>query len=105
MWEIYQDIASYLLQATSDNVLGKRKGRSTLRPNVHRTTSQLLHVRGVKGYSSQYFHEFSGFSFHRNFYLCVHSYIILSACLYSYVYSIVHTTIMFRVFKLWYYYI
>ena len=49
VWEVYQDIASYLLQATSENVSGRRKkqfvhGRSA----VQKTTSQLLHVRNVQ---------------------------------------------------------
>lgn len=45
VWEVYQDIASYLLQATSDYVSGRRKKHSALTPPVHKTTSQILHVR------------------------------------------------------------
>ena len=50
VWEVYHDIASYLLQTTSENVVGKTKGRSprkVMAPNsaksgVHRTSSQPL---------------------------------------------------------------
>ena len=42
IWDIYHDVASYLLEATSVNVKGKRRTRKT--QTVHRTTSQLLQV-------------------------------------------------------------
>ena len=51
VWEVYHDIASYLLQTTSDNVVGKKKGRrspqkvmapSSAKGGVHRTSSQPL---------------------------------------------------------------
>lgn len=50
VWEMYQDIASYLLKSTSENVLDRKKRSSTTNQSsvhIHRTTSQLLHVRFV----------------------------------------------------------
>ena len=50
VWEVYHDIASYLLQTTSENVMGNKKGRSprkmmgpsSAKGGVHRTSSQPL---------------------------------------------------------------
>ena len=50
MWEVYHEIASYLLQTTSENVVGNKKGRSprkmiapsSAKSGVHRTISQPL---------------------------------------------------------------
>ena len=49
VWEVYHDIASYLLQSTSENVPGKKHHRHHVHVHkqsspIHRTTSQLLEV-------------------------------------------------------------
>ena len=41
VWEVYHDIASYLLKTTSENVVGRGTPRMNT-PHVHRTTSQLI---------------------------------------------------------------
>ena len=43
MWEVYHDIASYLLQTTSENVVGRRSPRKRSPTRVYRTTSQVIH--------------------------------------------------------------
>jgi hypothetical protein len=48
VWEVYQNIASYLLQATRDNVSARRKRHSTS-PALFKTTSQLLQVSNIVG--------------------------------------------------------
>ena len=45
VWEVYHDIASYLLQTTSENVVGKKRRspqKKTPKEHVYRTTSQLI---------------------------------------------------------------
>ena len=51
VWEVYHDIASYLLQTTSENVVGNKRGRrsprktmvpSSAKSGIHRTSSQPL---------------------------------------------------------------
>ena len=45
MWEVYHDIASYLLQTTSENVVGKKRRspqKKTSKEHVYRTMSQLI---------------------------------------------------------------
>ena len=52
VWEVYHDIASYLLQTTSENVMGNKRGRrrsprktmapSSAKSGIHRTSSQPL---------------------------------------------------------------
>lgn len=46
VWEVYHDIASYLLQSTSENVLGKKRHRLRRKhsSHVYRTISQVIEV-------------------------------------------------------------
>ena len=45
VWEVYHDIASYLLQTTSENVIGNKRRspqKKTPKEHVYRTSSQLI---------------------------------------------------------------